>query len=478
MEKTILFGGLTPLHERLMKAAVESLGFKAHFLPTPDNESLAIGKEYCNRGMCNPTYYTVGNLLKFLKQESERGVPVEEKYVFVTIGACGPCRFGMYEMEYRHALREAGCENFTVSILNQDTLSSEGILELTPSLIWRLVKAVWIADILRDISYQIRPYEVKRGETDKVTQKALNLVYQVLKRNGSVYELFKTLRRVNELYRKIEVDFTRVKPVVSVIGEFWAHTTEGDGNYNVHRWLENEGAEVKPESIAGWIDYQLFMEREKLILSMKSKGISSSDLKKLFAVNAMAITFRKLYDFFRLALSGKPRLLPSQKLLKRLAEGYFDHFVVGGEGHLEVAKHIYNVKFKKAHMVLAVKPFGCMPSTQSDGAQTKVLSDYPETIFISIETSGDGEVNVKSRIQMKLFEAKKSAAEELENALERYGIDRDSFFNFAKSETSLRNPFVKLSSQGISTAVRFLNANHKKILAYKEEQLKDGLSVY
>ncbi len=478
MKKTILFGGLTPIHERLIEAAVESLGYEAQFLPTPDNESMSVGREFCNRGMCNPTYYTVGNLLKFLMKEREKGIPVEKKYAFVTIGACGPCRFGMYEMEYKHALKEAGFENFTVSILNQDTLSSEGIVELNSSLIWRLVKAVWIADILRDISYQIRPYEIKKGTTDEVTKMATEKMFKVIKDGGSVYKIFRALRQLRNLYEKVEVDFTKVKPLVSVIGEFWAHTTESDGNYNIHRWLEEEGAEVKPEPIAGWIDYQLFMEREKLILEIKSKGITVSRLKRLLAVSAMAFTFRNLYNLFRLAFLQKPRELPSQKVLKELSKSYFDHFVVGGEGHLEVAKHIYNVKYRKAHMVLAVKPFGCMPSTQSDGAQTKVLSDYPETIFISIETSGDGEINVKSRVQMKLFEAKKAAEEEFQSILNAYGLSQSEFENLVKSESSFRNPFIRLSSKGTSTAARFLNANARRILSLKEEKLSNGLPVY
>ena len=56
---------------------------------------------------------------------------------------------------------------------------------------------------------------------------------------------------------------------------------------------------------------------------------------------------------------------------------------------------------KHAHMVISLKPFGCMPSTMSDGVQSKVVADYQDAIFLPVETSGDGEVNVRSRVQMK-----------------------------------------------------------------------------
>jgi len=459
VSKTILFGGLTPLHELFMKGAVESLGYKAEFLPTPDNCSLAIGREFCNRGMCNPTYYTVGNLIKYLQEKRLTGIDVEKEYTFVTVGACGPCRFGMYETEYRHALKVAGFKNFSFSILNQSEFSSEGELELTPSLIWRLIKATWVADIVRDLGYQLRPYEVIPGSVDKAISKSKEEIYQILKKGGKVKDLISALKLFRKRLEGLQFDYTRVKPVVSVIGEFWAHTTEGDGNYHLHRWLESEGAEVRVESIAGWIDYQLFIEEEKIKADIKIKGLTANRIKKLLAVKGMAVTFRTLYNIFRSIFDFRPKPLPSQRYLAEIAEPYFDYFVVGGEGHLEVAKHIYNVKEKKAHMTVSVKPFGCMPSTQSDGAQVKVLSDYPESIFISIETSGDGEVNVKSRVQMKLFEAKKAAQEEFEKLLSSLKIPETVF----KEAFSLRKPFIKLSKNYIGTAARALKANEKLI---------------
>ncbi len=49
-------------------------------------------------------------------------MPAEEivkNYVFLTAGACGPCRFGMYVTEYRKALRDAGFDGFRVMLFQQ-----------------------------------------------------------------------------------------------------------------------------------------------------------------------------------------------------------------------------------------------------------------------------------------------------------------------------------------------------------------------
>ena len=44
---------------------------------------------------------------------------IVENYVFLTAGACGPCRFGMYVTEYRKALRDAGFDGFRVMLFQQ-----------------------------------------------------------------------------------------------------------------------------------------------------------------------------------------------------------------------------------------------------------------------------------------------------------------------------------------------------------------------
>jgi hypothetical protein len=45
---TILFGGLTWKHERLIQGVLEGLGYKAQPLPVPDRRAFQTGKEYGN----------------------------------------------------------------------------------------------------------------------------------------------------------------------------------------------------------------------------------------------------------------------------------------------------------------------------------------------------------------------------------------------------------------------------------------------
>jgi len=120
---TIWVSGLTIAHDFLVAAALTGIGYKVVPMDGVDNESLQFGKEFGNKAQCNPTYFTVGHLVKHLvKLRDDKGLPTEEiidKYIFLTAGACGPCRFGTYVTEYRKALRDAGFEGFRVLLFQQ-----------------------------------------------------------------------------------------------------------------------------------------------------------------------------------------------------------------------------------------------------------------------------------------------------------------------------------------------------------------------
>ena len=83
-----------------------------------------------------------------------------------------------------------------------------------------------------------------------------------------------------------------------------------------------------------------------------------------------------------------------------------------------------------------------MPSTQSDGAQAAVTSHYKEMIYIPIETSGEGDINAHSRVQMALGEAKLKCKDEFKRAVESTGYTLDQIREFVNlpENRDLRRP--------------------------------------
>jgi hypothetical protein len=124
---TVLFGGLHWRVERILQAVLESAGHKAQVLPVATKDDLLTGREVADIGQCCPTSFTTGNLVNFLKKEAKAtsAAEVNQKFVYLTAGSCGACRFGQYHQSYELALRNSGLDAFRMFLLAQDQLPGE-----------------------------------------------------------------------------------------------------------------------------------------------------------------------------------------------------------------------------------------------------------------------------------------------------------------------------------------------------------------
>ena len=513
---TILFGGFTWKHEDLIRAVFQGCGYNCEKLPVPDVAGFQTGKEFGNNGQCNPTYFTVGNLVQYLQFLEKQGLSrqhILDHYVFFTAGSCGPCRFGMYEAEYRFALKNAGFDGFRVLLFKDSdgikAESGEPGLKFSVDFGFGMLNAMHLGDVVNDLVYQIRPFEVNKGETDRVFRETVDGLCADLK-NRKAFEIeqlapdwakpkFKNnkilrntfnvfgkwhehmwgrdylnaLRNAKDRLNSIEVDRLRVKPVVKITGEFWAQITEGDGNFHMFEFLEREGAQVIVEPIATWVAYLMYQakahatakwpvnrpHRTPKWYEVKKQFANYIGLrKKLWAIGAGQRMWNFFYHRTIAHLGGITHHLVPQTELAELAHPFYNQFARGGEGHLEVGKNVYYTIHKLCHMVLALKPFGCMPSSQSDGVQSAVINKFKDMIFLPIETSGEGEVNAHSRVQMALGEAKVKAKAEFEQCLKSTGKSLQEIRAYIDEHPQLKRPFYHVPHrEGVAgTAAQFV----------------------
>jgi len=513
---TILFGGFTWKHEDLIRAVFQGCGYRCEKVPVPNIAAFQTGKEFGNNGQCNPTYFTVGNLVQYLQlleKEGQTRQQILDHYVFFTAGSCGPCRFGMYEAEYRFALKNAGFDGFRVLLFKDSdgikAVSGEPGLKFTIDFGFGMLNAIHLGDVINDLIYQIRPYEMVKGQTDCVFREMVSdLCYDL--RNRKSFEIEKSapdwtkstfknnkiprntfnvfgkwhehmwskdylnaLHGARETMDTIEVDRTRVKPLVKITGEFWAQLTEGDGNFHMFDFLEREGAQVLVEPIATWVAYLLYQAKAHAIAKWPVNRPHSNPewyefkkqfdnyiglRKKLWGIGAGERMWSFFYHRTIRHMGGITHHLVPQAELAELAHPFYNQFARGGEGHLEVGKNVYYTVHKLCHMVLALKPFGCMPSSQSDGVQSAVVSKFKDTIFLPIETSGEGEVNAHSRVQMALGEAKVKAKTEFEACLKSTGRSMDEIREYIEEHPALKRPFYHVPHrEGVAgTAAQFV----------------------
>jgi predicted nucleotide-binding protein (sugar kinase/HSP70/actin superfamily) len=396
------------------------------------------GREVADIGQCCPTSFTTGALTNFLRRETGRmsAEEVSRRYVYLTAGACGACRFGQYHHSYELALRNIGMESLRIFLLeqgkfDQGPMHGGGLdinLQFMLGVFWGLI----LTDLILDMEYQIRPYEVNPGETDRVSREAVEYLYEVFRKRPVrknkwgmlAWHLYtgyfaNAMREIQERFDKIEVDRLRVKPMVKITGEFYMQTVEGEPNYNIHRWLEAEGAEVYPASISIWLDYLWRLDEQD---ALDHIGIAPGSRRKLLSVRINQWILRGTYSRMRHAMGSFPRQMIDQYELRKLATPYFHSHMNGGEGDMLIGKALWTYHNKKAHMICELSPYSCMPNTMSIGAMAAVIGHYPDLLYAPLEIKGDSEVHALSRCQMILTEAKKRAQREYEDALARTGF--------------------------------------------------------
>jgi predicted nucleotide-binding protein (sugar kinase/HSP70/actin superfamily) len=361
-----------------------------------------------------------------------------------------------------------------------------------------LLNALILGDLFYDATYQIRPYEVNPGDTDQAMEDCISILtrflrdrkhFEILERTpqwlsarlaprtklkntlnnlGKFRQHFwgedysEVLQNCKERLDEVELDRTRAIPIVKVVGEFYSHLAESYANYNMFAFLESEGVQVCVDSIAGHLLYWLYKaklnQQRRAGLDIPhpdarwwqlprklSNALANRKKPLLFGVADRLYT--RLYHRINQRLGGLAHSLIDQQALSEEAKPFYHPLTRGGEGHLEVAKSIYYTKHNLCHMILSLKPFGCMPSTQSDGVMASVISRHEDILFVSVETSGDGDINAISRVQMALADAKRRAQKEFEQALDNAGRSLEEIRSFTEAHPELRRPSFSFDHQ-------------------------------
>jgi predicted nucleotide-binding protein (sugar kinase/HSP70/actin superfamily) len=472
-DTTILFGGLHWRAEQLLKANFDNMGYKAEILPGATKEDLLTGRELADIGQCCPTSFVTGNLANFLRDKAERmgKAEVESKYIHLTAGSCGSCRFGQYHQSYELALRNLGMESFRMFLMDQDQLDQDAArgdgLEINLPFTLGAVWALLCSDVVQDLEYQTRPYETEAGRTDAAVRESIAYLSELFRNRPRLGKKWRplvwhlttdyfvaALARVREKFAAIDVDRLQVKPIVKITGEFYLQTVEGAPNYDIHRWLESEGAEVYPAAVAVWLDYLMRLAIQEL---RDRVSIKPSARLKSVALRTVQCIYRHAYDRLRHALGDLPHELPDQYELRRLAAPFFHHSLSGGEGDMLVGKALWAHTHKKAHMICELSPYACMPNTMSVGAMAGVIGKYPDLLYAPLEIKGDAEVHALSRCQMILTEAKRRAHNEFEEALRTTGLTLEESRAFVAEHREIKSATYRIPRYGAAaTAANLL----------------------
>ena len=421
---TIMYSMIERRKSYFLRAYLIRHGF--NFLDMGDHiaEDVRWGKEYGNRMECNPMYFTSGSFIRHLMMlHKEKGLSKEEvveKYVFLSGGGqCGPCRYGMYPQEYLKVANDAGFKGFRLMVfsseLQESLLDKDCAFQFNLNFRINLLIGCILADFMHIAECALRPYAVDKEHALKVIEDCEKILLEAFTNRCYAFTLPRALKKVGKILAAVPKKDVKL-PLIYMTGEVFANLAHNEGNYNMRRFIMDEGCEVLPGSFTSRAMYDNWRRTQEANRGMKYaktekelkywkkslKSQNTSNKAILFFYNWMKKNFNPE------AFGGKAKLADLDELAELGYELYHPE-IFGGEGNLEIGEAVHYAG--KVDGFLSSKPFGCMPSSGvSDGVQAKIMTMYPDLNFLSIETSGDNEVSILSRVSMMLFKAKEKAA--------------------------------------------------------------------
>jgi predicted nucleotide-binding protein (sugar kinase/HSP70/actin superfamily) len=279
--------------------------------------------------------------------------------VFFMPSGAGPCRFGQYNVLHRLVLNEVGLPHVPIYAPNQDeSLYSElGIIGKDFSRqVWKGIVSI---DMLMKCLHETRPYEINRGESDRLYSHYLQKLQGTLKgNNGAMPEI---MHEIGRAFSSVPVNRAK-RPLIGIIGEIYVRHNSF-ANENIIRKIEALGGEVWLAPVEEWIYYVNLMGLRKSLLRLKDDAFTKKTVRDIINTSITRFVQNRVEHKLSGPLEGMLKTLkePSTSEILKNASPYV-HDSFEGEAVLSMGKAVDFVK-KGASGIISAMPFGCMPGT-------------------------------------------------------------------------------------------------------------------
>lgn len=381
----LLIPAMLDAHFPLIKYAFYSRDYHPVILSNEDHIT-DVGLKYVNNDMCYPIVLNAGQMIDAL--QSGKYDINRTRLLMPTAGDA--CRGANYLHVLKESVRKAGFDRAKILSLNVKGLEKNCQMRVQPFMVWRALFGLFYGDILMLLLNQTRPNEVKKGQSQKVWQKWIDILSRDLKEGKNL-----TLGKMKKNFDRIARDFSRIrlndkrKQRVGIVGELYIKYCHL-GNWNMIKFLESNGCESHTNGLSWYAMYYMDshltdnMTFESLLYKAGLKFFGSLQRAMIEALRKYG--FYTMEDFFT---------------MKREAEGYVSWGYKTGDGWLigaEITGHILH----ECPKVLAVQPFGCMPNhTCGRGLYPSLQKKLPQGMIVSCDVDSSGsKLNVYNRARM------------------------------------------------------------------------------
>jgi len=378
----------------MIAAAARSCGINSEVLPRQTEEDLAIGRKYTSSKECFPMICTTGS---FLKKLMEPGAD-PSKMSFFMPDHNGPCRFGQYNQFHRILFDRLGYKEAELITPSNDTSYEDVAGEHSQKFRINAWKGFIVADYLRKIYRETRPYEINKGNSDKLYKQSLARLERCIE-NGSK-GLHKVLVEVASDFMAIKVDKGQRKPVVAIIGEIFMRDNAGC-NGDIANRLEELGVEIVIGPFSEWITYSTHRFTRDSRWKNDMKGVIKSKIQGLGQEVIAASLLRGIKKF-----TDHEKDVSLHDMLN-LCNKYVNQFY-DGDPPIAMGTSVALAKRGVSGMA-AILPFTCMPGTLIASVSDSFRKDHNNIPFINIAYDGQDSVSLDTRLQAFVFQVKEYA---------------------------------------------------------------------
>ena len=415
---TILIPQMAPVHFELLESAVSSSGYKVELLRDCTQNTVETGLKYVNNDACYPSILVTGQMIEALQS----GKYDLNKTALIMSQTGGGCRATNYIGFIRKALKDAGFENIPVISFNLVGMEKMPGFKLTIPLLERLLRTIVYGDLLQKMLTKNRAYEVNKGETQKLFDTWMEKCKKLLIKCSNK-EFKQSIYDIVSDFEKIELDMSKEKPRVGIVGEVLIKYHPFGNNFVVDL-LEREGAEVILPDFMGFVK---FMATHKITFNkLLNTNKTSSKISKA-AINLIDILEKDLK--IALANSKKNYLPPCD--IWHLEDKVKDILSIGnqtGEGWFLTAEMIEYIE-NDIPNIICVQPFACLPNhVVGKGVIKTIREKYPQANISPVDYDpGASESNQANRIKLLMTVAKDNlkTKQNEKKALEKENVEKN-----------------------------------------------------
>ena len=409
-EYTLLMPQMLPVHFGMFRQLLVLEGYKVDMLTTNHRGIVDEGLKYVHNDTCYPALLVIGQLIDAVKH----GGYDPHKVALLITQTGGGCRASNYIHLLRKALEKAGMSYIPVISVNLSGMEKNPGWSLTLPLIRKMIYAMMYGDLIVNVANQVRPYEVMKGDTDKMVETWENQLIDAFQKGKGMNR-----KEMRQFFDQICADFADIpvagpqKVRVGVVGEIYVKFSPL-GNNNLEDFLLSEGAEPVVPGLTDFMIFKIF-NRESDVDLYGGKWIK----KKVCQI------FKGYIEECQkdmIAALNKTRFHAPGTFenMHKLVHGYLGDGNKMGEGWLLTGEMLELIHSGVPNIV-CTQPFGCLPNhIVGKGMIRKLKDDYPNSNIVAIDYDpGATKINQENRIKLMLANARQIARQEAQQAAEQ-----------------------------------------------------------